>query len=83
MDEENSMSTRSGGDWDFPPGPNQIDDFFDVPGLSVGGRMLPGWSGENSDGPVRIRMVRFGQKLMRRFENKKVLFNEGTCFPLS
>ena len=60
-----------------------MDDFFDVPGLSVDGRTLPGWSKRVLDGPVRIQMVRFGQKLMRRFENKKVLFKEGACFPLS
>ena len=48
-------------DWNFPPGPNGIDDFFDVPGLSVDGRTLPGWSGENLDGLVRIEMVQFGQ----------------------
>ena len=61
--------------------PNGIDDFFDVPGLSVDGGMLPGWSEKVSDGPVRIRMVRVGQKLMRRFEKKKVLFEDGACFP--
>ena len=31
-------------DWNFPPRPNGINDFFDVPGLSVDGRILPGWS---------------------------------------
>ena len=68
-------------DWKFPPVPNGIDDFFDVPRLSVDGRMLPGWSKGVLDGPVRIRMVRFGQKLMSRFEKKKVLFEDGACYP--
>ena len=69
------------GRLEFSPRPNGIDDFFDVPRLSVDGGMLPGWSEGDSDGPVRIWMVRFGQKLMRRFEKKKVLFKNGTCFP--
>ena len=75
---------RKGGnkkDWNFPPGPNGINDFFAVPGLSVDGRIMPGWSEGVSDGPLRIRMVRFGQKLMSRFEKKKVLFKDGACFP--
>ena len=83
MDERTASPQEVGEerDWKFPPVPNGIDDFFDVPGLSVDGRILPGWSEKVSDGPVRIRMVRFGQKLMRRFEKKKVLFKDGACFP--
>ena len=75
MDERTASPQEVGDkkDWNFPPGPNGIDDFFDVPGLSVDGRTLPGWSEKVSDGPVRIRMVRFGQKLMRRFE-KRIFF---------
>ena len=63
--------------------PNGIDDFFDVPGLSVDGGILPGWSEGFSDGPLRIPMVRFGEESMSRFENKKVLFVEGASFPLT
>ena len=58
---QNAKEEGEEKNWDFTPGPNGINDFFDVPGLSVDGRMLPGWSKRVSDGPVRIQMVRFGQ----------------------
>ena len=37
----NAQEEGEGKDWDFPPGPNRIDDYFDVPGLSVDGGILP------------------------------------------
>ena len=57
---QNAQEEGEEKDWDFSPGLNQIDDFFDVPGLSMDGGMLPGWSGGVLDDPVRIQMVQFG-----------------------